>query len=300
MATTSPTDNLKPVDELNYFELLAWLGIGSSHPGGFPATLKNLNIMDIKAEDLLLDAGCGSGLTACYLAKTKGCRVIGVDINPQMIEKARLRAEHENITHLVDFKVADVYDLPFPDNHFDWVLGESITVFLDKVKVYQEFLRVLKPEGHLADLEMALLQELPSQIRSQMEECYGKGTDPLPFQKWVDVLAEAGFVDVEVKNPQALQNTNSNLIVNALKHDWLLLKDLVPKVTNQPQIYRRLQNNANFMKRYKSYFGFGLLYAKKPLPPEPPPKPSLIKSFTSLLKKLGSSAYPFRYSKQSQ
>ena len=92
MATTSPTDNLKPVDELIYFELLAWLGIGSSHPGRFPATLKNLSTMDIKAEVLLLDAGCGSGLTACYLAKTKGCRVIGVDINPQMIEKARLRA----------------------------------------------------------------------------------------------------------------------------------------------------------------------------------------------------------------
>ncbi|HHY27434.1 MAG TPA: class I SAM-dependent methyltransferase [Desulfitobacterium dehalogenans] len=274
----------KSIGDMNYFELLAWLGIGSSHPGGFPATIKNLEAMDVNSEEFILDAGCGSGLTVCHLAKNKGCKIIGVDINSQMIEKARQRAEHEGVAHLAEFKVADVNRLPFPDNHFDWVMCESITVFLDKEKVYKEFFRVLKPEGRIADLEMALLYELPPQLRSQMESCYGKGTAPLSFEEWSKTLAEAGFEDVEIKNPQALRNTNSNLILNELKKDWMLVKDLVQKVSSHPGLYRRLQQNANFMKNYKGYFGFGLISGRKPTPPEPPKKPTLKERFLNNLK----------------
>lgn len=255
----------KRVEEMNYFELIAWLGIGSSHPGGFPATKQNLDVLQVKPEDYVLDAGCGSGLTACYLAKIAGCRIIGVDINSQMIEKARLRAEKEGVSHLVDFRVSSVYELPFNDNQFDYVIAESITVFLDKVKVYREFYRVLKPEGRVADLEMALLKELPSGLRRQMEECFGTGTNPFSFQEWYDALTQAGFLDVEIKNPQALKD-NSNIVMNELKKDWLLVKDLLNKVRRQPRLVNRLQKNAGFMKRNRSYFGFGLIYGRKPTP----------------------------------
>lgn len=258
---------IKRVEEMNYFELLAWLGIGSSHPGGFPATKQNLDAIQIKPEEVVLDAGCGSGLTACHLAKTIGCKIIGIDINPQMIEKASQRAEKEGVPHLVAFQVADVNHLPFPDNHFDWVMAESITVFLDKVKVYREFYRVLKPEGRVADLEMALLGELPTPIRSQLEDCFGSGTNPLSFEEWLKALAEAGFQDVDIKNPQPLKN-KSNVIMHELKKDWLLVKDLTNKVATQPGLLARLQKNAGFMKRNQGYFGFGLVYGRKPTPPK--------------------------------
>jgi len=101
------------VEEMNYFELLAWLGIGSSHPGGFPATKQNLDAVQVRTEEYVLDAGCGSGLTACHLAKTVGCKIMGVDINPHIIEKARLRAEKEGVSHLAEFSVSDVYELRF-------------------------------------------------------------------------------------------------------------------------------------------------------------------------------------------
>ncbi|MBC2725113.1 class I SAM-dependent methyltransferase [Desulfosporosinus sp.] len=258
----------KRVDEMNYFELIAWLGIGSSHPGGFPATKQNLDVIGVRPEEYLLDAGCGSGLTACYLAKTIGCKIIGIDINPHMIEKARLRAEKEGVSHLVDFRAADVYELPFEDNHFDVVLAESITVFLDKEKVYQEFYRVLKPEGRVADLEMALLNDLPVIVRRQMEECFGLGTNPLSFEEWGNALAQAGFQDVEIKNPQPLRD-NSNVVLNELKKDWVLVKDLMNKLHRQPRLLPRLQKNASFMKRNRSYYGFGLIYGQKPLPSPP-------------------------------
>lgn len=255
----------KRVEEMNYFELLAWLGIGSSHPGGFPATKQNLEAMQVQPEEYVLDAGCGSGLTACHLAKTIGCKILGVDINPQMIEKAYLRAEKEGVSQLVEFKVADAYNLPFADNQFDLVMAESITVFLDKVKVYQEFYRVLKPEGRVADLEMALLRELPTNLRREMETCFGSGTNPLPFEEWLNALSLAGFQDVDIKNPQPLRS-KGNVIMNELKKDWLLVIGLTDKVKKQPGLLVRLQKNAGFMKRNQNYFGFGLVYGRKPTP----------------------------------
>lgn len=50
------------VEDMNYFDFLAWLGMGSSHPGGFPATKQTLDTVQIKPEEYVLDAGCGSGL----------------------------------------------------------------------------------------------------------------------------------------------------------------------------------------------------------------------------------------------
>lgn len=256
----------KRVEDMNYFEMLAWLGIGSSHPGGFPATLQNLQSIQILPEDYVLDAGCGSGLTACHIAKTTGCKIIGIDISSEMIDKATQRAASEGVSHLIEFKVGNVQQLPFADRIFDWVIAESVTVFLDKVKVYREFYRVLKPEGHIADHEMALLKELPAQLKQQLEECYGSGTNPLTYEGWCQTLTQAGFQDVEIKNPQPLKN-NSNLIVNALKKDWVLIKGLADKARRQPGLLPRLQKNAGFMKQYRSYFGFGLVYGRKPTPP---------------------------------
>lgn len=259
----------KRVEDMNYFELLAWLGIGSSHPGGFPATKLNLATVQIKSEEYVLDAGCGSGLTACHLAKTTGCRIIGIDISPQMIEKATQRAEKEGVSHLVEFRVADVTRLPFSENSFDWVIAESITVFLDKVHVYQEFYRVLKPEGQVADLEMALIHELPAPLKHQLAECFGPSTKPLSFEGWCQSITEAGFQNVEIKNPQPLKN-NGNLIASELKKDWILIKDLADKVSKQPGLIPRLQKNVNFTRRTQGYFGFGLIYGRKPTPPALP------------------------------
>ena len=257
----------KKIEEMNYFELLAWLGIGSSHPGGFPATKQNLDVIQVKSEEYVLDAGCGSGLTACHLSKTVGCKIMGIDINHEMIEKAALRAEKEGVSHLVEFRVADVQALPFTKNCFDVVIAESVTVFLDKVKVYREFYRVLKPEGRVADLEMALLRDLPANLRRQLEECFGSGTNPLPFEEWLDALTQAGFEEVDIKNAQPLRN-RGNIIINELKKDWLLIRSLTEKVSRQPGLVPRLQKNAAFMKRYQGYFGFGLVYGRKPTPPQ--------------------------------
>lgn len=252
------------VEEMNYFELLAWLGIGSSHPGGFPATRQNLAALGLDGDTFVLDAGCGTGLTACFLAKKVGCRITGIDVNPEMIEKARLRAEKEGVSGLVRFEVADVYQLPFQANYFDLVMAESLTVFLNKDKVYREFFRVLKPGGKLADLEMALVKEMPSDIREQMERCFGLSVSPMSFENWVEDLKKAGFEYSGILNPQYLK-PGSQQVVQDLRKDWVLVKDLAKKLGAQPGLLGRLQKNASFIRKNYSYFGYGLICGQKPV-----------------------------------
>lgn len=255
-------DETRKAEEMSYFELLAWLGFGSAHPGGFSVTRQNLSTLNIKPGDHVLDAGCGSGLTACYLARITGSSIIGIDINPLMIEKAVIRAEKENVSHLVEFRAADVYTLPFRDNSFDWVITESVTIFLDKDKAFREFYRVLKPQGQLADLELALLREIPPNLRGQLEECFGQGTDPLSFEQWCRVLSQAGFKDVQVRNPQNLKI--ESLVGSEMHQDWLLFRDLEDKIKKHPGLKSRLQKNAGFIYKHQSYFGYGLFYGRKP------------------------------------
>lgn len=252
----------KSIDEMNYFELLAWLGIGSSHPGGFPNTKQYLGLLQIKKEDLVLEAGCGTGNTACYLAKTYNCKVIGTDVNPEMIERAKARAEREGLAHLVEFKVADVYRLPFNGGTFDVVLAESLTVFLDKQRVYREFFRVLKPGGRLADLEMSAVKEITPEVESQMHECFGRGTDPLSFEGWVKVLEKVGFEYTGILNPQYLK-PGSPLIVQELRQDWVFIKELTSKI-KEPGLLARLKRNADFNHNNQGYFGYGVICGRKP------------------------------------
>lgn len=252
----------KKVEEMSYFELLAWLGIGSSHPGGFAATKQNLAAMPVKRDEQVLEAGCGSGLTACYLAQTTGARITGIDLNPLMIEKARLRAQKEGVVPRTQFRCADIYALPFPDNVFDWVIAESVTIFLDKSKAFRELYRVLKPGGRIADLEMILRQELPLPLAEQLQVYYGRGTDPLSPAKWRQALAGAGFDEVGIHNFQPRLTADSPA---SIQKDWLLFADLQTKIQRNPGLIPRLEKIAAFMQAHQGYFGFGLLYGRKPL-----------------------------------
>ncbi len=121
--------------ELSYFELQAYIGT-TKHMGGLETTRELFELCGINEDTFVLDVGCGAGATACYLAKTYGCRVVGVDLRESMVALSNERAQRERLTDadnkhpLVEFRVADAQDLPFNDAHFDVVLCESVATFI--------------------------------------------------------------------------------------------------------------------------------------------------------------------------
>ena len=114
---------------LRYFDFLADVGI-TKHYGSLNVTQELAALCRIGQGQTVLDVGCGVGVTPCYLAKEHGCRVVGVDITPKMVERSQERAEREGVADQVEFRVADARALSFEDNLFDAVLCESVVVFV--------------------------------------------------------------------------------------------------------------------------------------------------------------------------
>ena len=101
------------------YELIAEVGFKKYfHLGGCDATRELIDLCPINENSYVIDLGCATGKTACYLAQRYGCKVIGVDILPGMVGRAKDRARAESVTGRVEFMVGDAQKLPLGDDLF--------------------------------------------------------------------------------------------------------------------------------------------------------------------------------------
>lgn len=104
----------------------------------------------ITKNDHVLDAGCGVGGSAIYLAKRYGCRVKGVSLSARQVKLATDYAQSHGVSDLVSFETMDYNFTSFPDNTFDVIWGiEAIQTTYDKAVFFREVKRILKPGGRL-------------------------------------------------------------------------------------------------------------------------------------------------------
>ena len=109
---------------------------------------KTVEKLNITKDDYVLDAGCGIGGNAVWLAETCGCRVCGISIVPHQIETAKKRAKEAGVEHLCEFRVMDFMKLEFGDETFDVVMGlESICYADPKSEFIKGVYRILKKDG---------------------------------------------------------------------------------------------------------------------------------------------------------
>ena len=109
-----------------------------------------IKLANIQKNDTVLDIGCGPGTLSNLSKITTGNKgqVCGIDIAPKMIKKARTKASKYNLE--IDFRIASVDNIPYPDNHFNIVISSLMFHHLPieiKEKGLKEIYRVLKPEG---------------------------------------------------------------------------------------------------------------------------------------------------------
>ncbi len=117
-----------------------------------------LERLPISRADAVLDAACGPGLLAAALAGVAG-RVIGIDLTPEMILKARELQAQKGLANL-EWVVGDATKLPFQDGCFEWVVSRfSLHHFQKPVALVKEMMRVLKPNGGLAVIDPATKEE---------------------------------------------------------------------------------------------------------------------------------------------
>jgi SAM-dependent methyltransferase len=188
-------------NEQHFFDFAAEVGL-TKHLGGVEATEEMAALCHIDEGKYVLDVGCGAGTTPCFLVKRYGCRVVGVDISARMIERARERAQREGVADRAEFRVADVQDLPFEDNLFDAVIGESVIAFPeDKQKAVDECARVTKPGGYVG-LNESTWRKVPPppEVVAWAGQDLGASVSPLTAEEWVGLLEGAGLGDIVVRN----------------------------------------------------------------------------------------------------
>jgi SAM-dependent methyltransferase len=176
------------------FDFAAQVGL-TKHLGGMEATEEMAAQCHIDEGKLVLDVGCGVGVTACYLAKRYGARVVGIDILPGMIESSIARAQREHVADRVTFEVGDVQELAFDDDHFDAVITESVMVFpTEKQRAADECARVTRDGGYVGLNEFTWLKTPPPpEVVAWMAQDLGGGADALTAGGWRQLLENAGL-----------------------------------------------------------------------------------------------------------
>lgn len=179
---------------MEYIDMISRLGLGSAHPGGFGATLAQLERHPLPAGSRVLEVGCGTGRTACHLASL-GHRVTAVDRHAGMLAKARLRAAATGAD--VRLLEGDACLLPFEDASFDVVFVESVTNFVDAADAFDEYLRVLAPGGLLYDRELALSQPVPEDRLVRLSAFFGL-RQLWTADRWRRLAEQVGFRRAEL------------------------------------------------------------------------------------------------------
>lgn len=156
--------------------------------------------VDIRKGDVVLDLGSGAGndaFVARALAGEEG-RVIGVDMTPAMVDKARANARKLGATN-VEFRLGEIEHLPVENAGVDVIISNCVlNLAPDKAVVFAEMRRVLKPGGRFSVSDVVLAGELPDPLRRDAELYAGCVSGAVPLDTYLEGLRKAGFEDVTV------------------------------------------------------------------------------------------------------
>jgi SAM-dependent methyltransferase len=170
-------------------------------------------IASLKPGEAVLDLGSGGGFDAFIAGPKVGPtgRVIGVDMTPAMLSKARRNLDqYRALTGLsnVEFRLGEIEHLPVADESIDVVLSNCVlNLSPDKRQVWREIARVLKPGGRIAISDLALLRPLPDTVRRDLEALIGCIAGAVLVQDTRAMAAAAGLADIVLtEKPQYLKS----------------------------------------------------------------------------------------------
>lgn len=167
------------------------MGLGCGNPKA---------IASLQEGEVVVDLGSGGGFDAFLAAMEVGDkgRVIGVDMTPAMVSKARLNAEKGGYAN-VEFRLGEIEHLPVADGTANVIISNCvINLSPDKAQVFRDAYRVLKPGGRLAISDVVASTELPEEVRENSRLYSACISGASPVDELETIMAEAGFTSIRI------------------------------------------------------------------------------------------------------
>ncbi len=183
-------------EEINAVPEGANLGLGCGNPTA---------LASLKEGEKVLDLGSGGGFDCFLAAKRVGQqgKVIGVDMTPEMLDKARSNAKKGKYTN-VEFRLGEIENLPLADSSVDVVISNCvINLAQNKKRVFEEAFRVLAPKGRLMVSDIVLSKKLPEPVIRSAEAYSACISGAEIKDKYLDLISRAGFQDIKILQEKA-------------------------------------------------------------------------------------------------
>jgi len=169
-------------------------------------------IAALEPGETVLDLGSGGGLD-CFLAAQQvgpSGRVIGVDMTPEMLDRARESAHKLNLSQ-VSFRLGEIEHLPIEDADVDVILSNCvINLSPEKPQVVAEMFRVLKPGGRIAISDVVATADIPQDVRQSLDQYVGCVSGAASVEDWQTMLEQVGFEEIRVDaKPESASVINS-------------------------------------------------------------------------------------------
>ncbi len=246
-----------------YFDWQVKVG-ATRHLGGLKATEELVKSCNISKNKRVLEIGCGVGLTLCYVSRKYDCRIVGIDILENMIKEALRKVKKYNIDRKVDLVMADAQNLPFREESFDIVFGESVNVFIeDKLKAMKEYARVVKQGGYIGFNEGTWIKLPPENVRKYLFKLSSMVLET--YDKWIKLLMDSGLKVIftrvyRIKYSDELTSIKIYGIRDSLKVILKFMFLLMKSHETRAFIMRMWKFQ---LKNLSKYLGYGIYVGKK-------------------------------------
>ena len=174
---------------LPYVDLLALLGESNRPPGGMDSVRRIIVNCHLRPGVEILHAGCNAGFLSREIARLSGCKAMGIDINKNMVDAARERSQSEGIAGLVTYEQQDMRAMKFPDHSFDVTLSGGALAFVNGQRsAVEEWVRVTRPYGLVADVELYYRTRVPPKTRDKVSSIIGVEVPEYRLNDWLSVF----------------------------------------------------------------------------------------------------------------
>jgi len=230
------------------------------HPGGLLATKLLAEKCKLSPDMTILDAGCGSGRSAIFLAKQFRCRIVGVDIEPSPLLKAQAEAISKGVGDRVAFRVADANDLPFQDQTFDGAIFQAALIFTNKAKALHSVNQKIRAGGFLGVIELAWKKPPSEKIVNRVRETLcAAAVNTETHEDWIRLFSQVGF---EVIHSELLDHkfNFSGMIRN---EGFVSSLRIALKCVSDKSVKRKMGQIKSLFRETDEYLGYGIYVARK-------------------------------------